>query len=184
MVKCIGRACALLASISLFVDAFSVGSFLHKTVKQSSSNSLRMVATTEPSLTSKYPTARGSEVDSRKIVAAGRQKLTAVRLSHILFASEEMAANSLGQLSSTSMPFDDLAKQISNCAETREAGGSIGWVSVHEDDASANEHLDLILPPEARSVVLHLSTKVRYSRWKYCRVDCVLTTSASFGWHV
>lgn len=163
MVKCIGRACALLASISLIVDAFSVGLFRYKAVKQSSSNSLRMVAT-EPSLTSKYPTARGSELDSRKIVAAGRQKLTAVRLSHILFASKEMAANSLSQLSSTGISFDDLAKQISNCAETREAGGSIGWVSVHGDDALANEHFDLILPPEARSIVLHLSTKVRYSR--------------------
>ena len=161
MVKCIGRACALLVSISLFVDAFSVGSLRHETVKHSSSNALRMVAT-EPSLTSKYPTARGSEVDSRKIVVAGRQKLTAVRLSHVLFASEEMASNSLSQLSSASMSFDDLAKRISNCAETREAGGSIGWVSVHEEnDTSANEHLDLILPPEARSVMLHLSTKVR-----------------------
>lgn len=166
MVNWIGRACPLLASVGLWtavvVDAFSVGSFCRQTVQQrQSTNTLRMVAI-EPSLTSKYPTARGSEVDSRKIVA-GRQKLTAVRLSHILFASEEMAANSLNQLRSASISFDELATQISNCAETREHGGSIGWVAINEEGTSANEHLDLVLPPEVRTEVLQLSTKVKYS---------------------
>jgi hypothetical protein len=167
MVNWIGRACALLASVSIWtiiVDAFSVESFCRQAVQQrQGSNTLRMVAI-EPSFASKYPTARGSEVDSRKIVA-GRQKLTAVRLSHIIFASEEMAVSSLKQLRSASVSFDELAKQISNCVETRQHGGSIGWVAV-DDDTSVNEHLDLVLPPEARKEVLQLSTKVKYSIFK------------------
>lgn len=92
-------------------------------------------------------------MDSRKIVA---QELTAVRLSHILFASEELASKSLNELRSASLAFDDFAKQISNCAETRKEGGSIGWVSL---DDTENEHLDLLLPPEARRQAMAQTTK-------------------------
>ena len=53
--------------------------------------------------------------------------------------------------------FDDLAAQISNCAETRDKGGEIGWVSVSQ--FGDNEHLDLILPEVARIEVLGLTTK-------------------------
>ena len=108
---------------------------------------------------SKYPTQRGSEVDSRKIVAggAGRDNLTAVRLKHIVFASKELASQSLDQLRSAQTNFDDLAAQISNCAETRDKGGEIGWVSVSQ--FGDNEHLDLILPEVARIEVLGLTTK-------------------------
>ena len=115
---------------------------------------LNMVATTPAS---KYPTERGSEVDSRKIVAggAGRDHLTAVRLKHIVFASEELATQSLQQLRSAQTNFDDLAVQISACVETRDKGGEIGWISINR----SNEHVDLILPEEARNVVLESSTK-------------------------
>ncbi len=115
---------------------------------------LNMVATTPAS---KYPTERGSEVDSRKIVAggAGRDHLTAVRLKHIVFASEELATQSLQQLRSAQTNFDDLAVQISACVETRDKGGEIGWISMNR----SNEHVDLILPEEARHVVLESSTK-------------------------
>ena len=66
---------------------------------------------------SKYPTARGSEVDSRKIIAigAGRQALTAVRLAHVLFASDELAQASLHEVQTGSITFEDLANQISLC---------------------------------------------------------------------
>lgn len=114
-----------------------------------------MVSTPLP----KYPTQRGSTVDSRKIVSSGAAKdnLTAIRLKHIVFASKDLAVQSLEKLRSAQTSFDDLAVQISNCAETREKGGEIGWVSVGPD--ADNEHLDLILPQEARDEVFQLSTK-------------------------
>mmetsp|Transcript_15256 Transcript_15256/g.23744 ORF Transcript_15256/g.23744 Transcript_15256/m.23744 type:complete len:686 (+) Transcript_15256:99-2156(+) len=132
-------------------------------------HSLRMVAnpiessssTEAPSVknrVSKYPTARGSEVDSRKIVST---PLKAIRLSHILFASQDLADQSLARVRSASISFDDLALQISNCAETRDHGGSIGWVSVvsTSEEVDKNEHLDPILPLEARNEVLSMSSK-------------------------
>lgn len=98
-------------------------------------------------------------MDSRKIVAGNKEHLTAVRLSHILFASEEMASNCLAELRSANISFEDLAKQLSNCVETRDQGGAIGWVAIHEEGTAVNEHLDLLLPPEARAKALELSTK-------------------------
>ena len=47
----------------------------------------KLYATTEANV--KYPTVRGSEVDSRKIVSD--QPLLALRVGHVLFAGEEMA---------------------------------------------------------------------------------------------
>jgi len=126
-----------------------------------SSSSLSMVATPP----SKYPTKRGSTVDSRKIIASGtgREHLTAVRIKHVLFASHELARQSFVQLRNAAITFDDLALQISNCVETREKGGEIGWVSTilgeATDDSDKNEHLDLILPESARNEVLQKTTK-------------------------
>lgn len=112
---------------------------------------------------SKYPTARGSEVDSRKIIAvAGGEYLTAVRVNHILFASKDMALATLQQLRSASLNFEELASQLSNCDATRQEGGAVGWVAMHEGQSGVNEHLDLVLPKEARVEVLELSTKVSF----------------------
>ena len=115
-----------------------------------------MVAATPPS---KYPTQRGSTVDSRKIVSQGlaQSNLQAIRLKHILFATEDLAKASLNELRSAGLFFDDLAKQLSNCAETRDEGGEIGWVNIETD---GNEHLDFILPKHARDEVFQTSTKV------------------------
>jgi len=66
---------------------------------------------------------------------------------------------SLAKLRSASINFDDLAEQISNCAETRDKGGEIGWISSTEDD-KANEHLDLILPKTSRVRVMEKTIKV------------------------
>jgi hypothetical protein len=112
----------------------------------------------------KYPTARGSEVDARKIIAtgAGRQYLTAIRLAHILFASRELAEASLHELRSASISFEDLARQISNCAETRYKGGALGWISIsdkNEKSEDPDEHLDLIFPKEAREQTIQITTK-------------------------
>jgi hypothetical protein len=109
----------------------------------------------------KYPTMRGTEVDSRKIIAtgAGRQHLTAIRLSHVLFASDELAQESLNRLRNSDVSFEDLANQISSCAETRKEGGAIGWVTINDEDGTKNEHLDLIFPPEAREQAVQISTK-------------------------
>lgn len=110
---------------------------------------------------SKYPTSRGQTVDSRKIIAtgAGRLHLTAVRLSHILFASEGLAEASLHELRKASLTFDDLARQISLCIETRDKGGSIGWVTIDDQDGSKNEHLDGLFPLQAREQAVHITTK-------------------------
>jgi tRNA-2-methylthio-N6-dimethylallyladenosine synthase len=133
--------------------------------------SLRMVSTSNDVTSqfartppSKYPTSRGSEVDSRKIIAtgAGRQHLTAIRLAHILFASEELAQASLHELRTASISFEELAGQISLCMETRKEGGSIGWVTIKDDDSddgSKNEHLDPIFPRAAREQAIQITTK-------------------------
>lgn len=110
---------------------------------------------------SKYPTSRGQTVDSRKIIAtgAGRLHLTAVRIAHILFASMDLAETSLHELRMATISFDDLAKQISNCAESRDKGGAIGWVTIDDQDGSKNEHLDGIFPSQAREQAIHITTK-------------------------
>jgi len=131
-------------------------------------SSLQMVATSsDPSSifsttpVSKYPTARGSEVDSRKIIAigAGRQALMAVRLAHVLFASDELAQASLHELRTGSITFEDLASQISLCSETRDHGGSIGWITVDDEDGAKNAHLDGIFPGDAREKAIQITTK-------------------------
>jgi Uncharacterized protein family UPF0004/Radical SAM superfamily/PPIC-type PPIASE domain len=110
---------------------------------------------------SKYPTQRGTTVDSRQIIAtgAGRQSLTAVRLAHILFASQELADASLHELRTAKISFDELAQQISLCQETRDSGGSVGWVTLDDPDGSQNEHLDGIFPAAARQQAVHITTK-------------------------
>jgi hypothetical protein len=143
----------------------AVGSPQHQ-----SASVLSMVASSTNTPPSKYPVERGSEVDSRKIVASARQHLTAVRLNHILFASEALATQALYELRTAALAFDELASQISNCALTREERGSIGWVTItsaaspsegEEEAADVNEHLDLLLPADARKKVLLMNTKVR-----------------------
>ena len=139
-------------STAAFISSSNGLSHQHRDVLKPSS--LQMVSTSLP----KYPTQRGTTTDSRQIVAggAGRDHLTAIRLKHIVFATKELASQSLKQLRSAQISFDDLAAQISNCAETKDKGGEIGWVSVID---SNNEHLDLIFPKEAREETLQSTTK-------------------------
>lgn len=113
----------------------------------------------------KYPTNRGETVNSRDIVASQRPPLLAIRLLHILFATETMASHSLYDLRLSS-DFSTLASQVSMCAFTREEGGTIGWVNVAELDhqennttSTVNDHLDAILPMETRKQVLRMNTK-------------------------
>jgi hypothetical protein len=126
-------------------------------------NDKETTTTTKISLTppSKYPTQRGSTVDSRQIIAtgAGRQHLTAVRIAHILFASEELAEASLHELRTATISFEELAKQISACSETRESGGNIGWVTIDDQDGTKNEHLNELFPQQAREQAVHITTK-------------------------
>lgn len=51
--------------------------------------STKAVLNVSPGSNVKYPTVRGSEVDSRKIVS--EQPLLALRVGHVLFAGEELA---------------------------------------------------------------------------------------------
>ena len=106
----------------------------------------------------KYPVQRGEELDARKIIKSARQHLTAIRLNHILFASEALATSALVELRVAALAFDELALQISNCPLTRNDRGNIGWVSTM--DATLNDHLDEMLPSEARKKVLLMNTKV------------------------
>ena len=158
-----------------------VGHHRMVSTSSSSSNSENVVKEKEKKpLDIMYPTKRGMTVDSREIIASGlaRQNLRAIRLKHILFASEELAEASLSRVRSSELTFEELAQQISNCAETREHGGEVGWVNVdgffsnlhistnNDDDTNhynkdtSNEHLDAILPEQARFQTLQLSTKV------------------------
>lgn len=130
-------------------------------------SSSKTTSTRSPTSVAKYPTQRGSEVDSRKIIAtgAGRQHLTAIHVHHVLFASEELALASLHQLRNAEIPFATLATQISACAATRDKAGAIGWISVPSRDSLdanggvSNEHLDEIFPEEARDRIVQITTK-------------------------
>lgn len=125
----------------------------------------------------KYPTKRGSEVDSRKIINyninnnnndgdnSSGSPLLALRLSHILFASKELATQTLDKLTKAEWNFEQMATSVSNCAETREEGGSVGWLNLSEnfdnniEVKNPNEHLDLILPPSARQFIIDTPSK-------------------------
>ena len=130
----------------------------------------------------KYPTKRGSEVDSRKFINYSTTNnnnsndsddnsspLLALRLSHILFASKELAKQTLDKLTKAEWNFEQMATSVSNCAETREEGGSVGWLNLSEqfdtnDDydielKNPNEHLDLIIPPSAREDIISTPSK-------------------------
>lgn len=132
--------------------------------KSSASVSVKAIST-------KYPTARGSEVDARKIIAtgAGRQHLTAVRLSHILLESHDMALSALHELRSNNLTFEDMANLLSACQATRDKGGTLGWISLqqkgengdegNDDDDIKNEHLNEIFPSESRRQIVQITTK-------------------------
>ena len=131
----------------------------------------RLHSTTESSskaVNVKYPTSRGSEVDSRLFIdykkktgtssspspptpsdgssssystSSSTSPLLALRVSHILFASEELATQTLDKLTSATANteewnFEHVAKGISNCAETRDEGGEVGWVNLNEEFSS------------------------------------------------
>lgn len=119
-----------------------------------------------------YPTARGSEVDARKIVASGRQHLEALLVSHCLFATEALAEESLLRLRTAQVDFETLASSLSACTETREERGLVGWVNLqrerHQSSSTENqepsaedinEHLDGILPKQARDTLIRMVTK-------------------------
>ena len=91
-----------------------------------------MVTQTPTTFNLVSPTSRGSTVDSRKIIST--DTLSAICISYILFASEELAKLSLGSLRNANIEFGELAKSISKCEFSREDGGSIGWMNLQEDE--------------------------------------------------
>ena len=126
----------------------------------------------------KFPTARGTTTDARKFITYGtpsgdggdESPLLALRLNHILFASEELAKQTLDKLTKAEWNFESMAGAVSNCAETRDEGGSVGWINLAEDfdlddepseeeSRNPNEHLELILPRSARKEILETPTK-------------------------
>jgi hypothetical protein len=153
-----GITCSLLSSTSGYAPQGRHVKTKLSMVSTSSDTNSNKFASTPPS---KYPTLRGTTVDSRKIIAtgAGRQHLTAIRLAHILFASDDLAQEALRELRNAAISFEELAGQISACPETREKGGSIGWIDIVDEDGSKNEHLDLIFPRDAREQAVQITTK-------------------------
>lgn len=122
----------------------------------------------------KFPTARGTTTDARKFITYSapsddsESPLLALRLNHILFASEELAKQTLVKLTKAEWNFESMAEAVSNCAETRDEGGSVGWINLAEDfdfdepseeSRNPNEHLELILPRSARKEILETPTK-------------------------
>ncbi|KAL3904343.1 MAG: hypothetical protein SGARI_004965, partial [Bacillariaceae sp.] len=45
------------------------------------------------------------------------------------------------------------------CTDTKENGGSIGWVTIDDVDGIKNEHLDGLFPHQARQQAVHITTK-------------------------
>ena len=129
----------------------------------------------------KQATTTGTNDDDANTSSSSSSPLLALRLSHILFASTELAKQSLDKLTKAEWNFDKMAMVVSNCPETREEGGSVGWVNLNEDFTSSsydtsstsalpnsasettkknpNQQLDLILPPSARKQILSTPTK-------------------------
>jgi hypothetical protein len=130
---------------------------------------------------SRYPTARGSPVDSRSIVASGRRHLTAVRVRHILLLSRDLAERCLHLLRAGEVAFAEQAAAVSACSETRGGGGELGWISVPSSDDGGggdderNGHLDGIFPASARKQFLCMATKPG---------DVVMVESSSTGYHL
>ncbi|CAJ1966991.1 unnamed protein product [Cylindrotheca closterium] len=157
IVACLSCIFLALANTSAYVPQYRSSTTQLSMASVSDTDTKEQFPLTPPS---KYPTARGATVDSRQIVAsgAGRQHLTAVRLAHILFASQDLADEALRKLRTAEMSFEELAGQISACTETRDKGGEIGWISVDESNSN-NEHLDLLMPPEARELAIQITTK-------------------------
>jgi hypothetical protein len=127
----------------------------------------RLHSTTESKVVNvKYPTVRGSEVDSRLFIdykkttgtkssptsssdgSSSSSPLLALRVSHILFASKELATQTLNKLTTSTTTaseewnFEHVAKSISNCLATRDAGGEVGWVNLNEDFSYYNIETD------------------------------------------
>ena len=101
-------------------------------------------------------------MDSRKIVGR-RDDLLALRLSHVLFATSDMALQALELLTKNgdeNTNFETRARMTSLCQETRDEGGNVGWVGLDEDfDGGQNGHLDSILPPSARKRIAETPSK-------------------------
>ena len=91
--------------------------------------------------------------------------MTAVRVSHALFQTEDLARACLEKVKSGS-DFGKLARSVSACEQTRDEDGSIGWVGLND------EHLDDLFPYEARTAALEQKPG-----------DIVLTKSTK-GWHL
>ena len=134
-----------------------------------------------------YPTARGSQVDPRKIVATGKGKqyLTAVRVQHVLLATEEMALDTLHQLRAAAISFGELARLFSACTSTRDFGGEIGWISVREETVNSsnnngesplapNAHLDDIFPAPARQKLVQIT----------CKPGDIVMVESRLGYHL
>jgi tRNA-2-methylthio-N6-dimethylallyladenosine synthase len=91
------------------------------------------------------PTARGETVDAKRLVKS--DDVAAMWLSHILVASDEMAALLL-QRHRDGADFGELAAAASACEATRGKGGAIGWVNRE----GLEPHIDALLPPSAQAL--------------------------------
>ena len=120
-----------------------------------------------------YPTLRGMTVDSRQIVASSglRTHMTAILVSHCLFCTMELAEESLLNLRTAAISdFATLAYSVSACNATRGEHGLVGWINIPspkydivdsspEAMVDPNEHLNELIPKNARDTLLNIVTK-------------------------
>jgi tRNA-2-methylthio-N6-dimethylallyladenosine synthase len=98
--------------------------------------------------------SRGTWFPNRIQEVLTMDDIVATRVRHALFETEELARSVLQQLrrgegvAEGNGGFEALAAAVSACEETKEQGGEIGWVGLND------EHLDHVLPREARVVAL------------------------------
>jgi MiaB/RimO family radical SAM methylthiotransferase len=126
-----------------------------------------------------YPTIHGMTVDSRQIVASSgtRSHITSILVAHCLFCTLELAEESLLSLRIGAITdFATLAKSVSACNATRSDSGLVGWINIpslkNENSevvdtvasslsvsVDPNEHLNELIPKEARNTLLNIVTK-------------------------
>jgi len=166
-------------------------------IRSRASNLYMAVSSKSPRPEPIYPVTRGEPTSASAFLSPqgiGRTpSVSAVRLSHILFRSRDLALETLRRLRGSAtedfrddlvgsggaafVAFGDMARMISDCELTREKGGAIGWVDTAADDAedaAKNEHLDLIIPAAVRKKLFDSK----------CKPGDVIATESDRGHHL
>ncbi len=94
----------------------------------------------------KAPAARWFPTKAQEVVIPS--SIEALWVRHILLQTRSLADEVFQLLKRGKRDFDEIARTLSDCMETRNSGGEIGWVGIESD------HLDGILGLSAREYLL------------------------------